>query len=170
MGYTALSRHRQQARFYTSAQPAFVNQPAPAVTATDDVEHHVIRALGRSESEQTAESRLALRREEELGRARDRVRSAEERLEKVAQDRARTSRLRRHARSALDEREQTIRIDVHNSREDLDKLRKRPGPEALHPGARRARDPLDGLEVQPPGPLDRGPELEIPDTGLDLGW
>lgn len=169
-GYTALSRHRQQARFYTSVRPAFVNQPAPALIATDDVEHHVVRALGRSDSKQTAESRHAMRREEELERARDRVRRAEERLEKVAEDRARTSRLRRRARTELNEREQTIRIDVRNSREDLDKLHKRPEREALRPRARSARDPLDGLEVQPPSPLDRGPELQTPDTGLDLGW
>ena len=161
-GYTALSRHRQQARFYTSAQPAFVNQPAPALIATDDVEHHVIRALSRSDSKQTAESRHAMRREEELDSARRRVERAEERLEKAAQDRARTSRLRRHARTDLNEREQVIRIDVRNSREDLDKLHKRLNRKHANPAPDPLAIPSTASRSKRPVPLTAAPNSRPP--------
>lgn len=36
-GYTALSRHRDEAHFYVSAPPEFLNEPAAPLTTPDDV-------------------------------------------------------------------------------------------------------------------------------------
>jgi len=55
-GYTALSRHRHEARFYVSATPRFLNEaPAPLV-AGDDVPCRVTRMLEASRAKHLASS------------------------------------------------------------------------------------------------------------------
>jgi ATP-dependent exoDNAse (exonuclease V) alpha subunit len=53
-GYTALSRHRDVARFYVSARPAFLND-APALLGTpDDVTRRVVEMLQGSRAQRLA--------------------------------------------------------------------------------------------------------------------
>jgi hypothetical protein len=53
-GYTALSRHRAEARFYVSAVPTFLNEPAEPLRTPDDVTDVVMRMLDESRAEQLA--------------------------------------------------------------------------------------------------------------------
>jgi conjugative relaxase-like TrwC/TraI family protein len=59
-GYTALSRHRDEARFYVTATPAFLNQ-APEPLRDRDVPLHVARMLADSRAEHLAMDRGARR-------------------------------------------------------------------------------------------------------------
>src|SRR5206468_5332557 len=56
-GYTALSRHRDEARFYVTAGRAFLNE-APLPLQAEHVGSHVARILEPSRGEQLALSRL----------------------------------------------------------------------------------------------------------------
>ncbi len=46
-GYTALSRHRDEARFYVSATPTFLNETPPPLQAGEDVARRVADARGK---------------------------------------------------------------------------------------------------------------------------
>src|SRR5205823_6180884 len=49
-GYTALSRHRDEARFYISASPDFLNRAPEPLTADEDLAGHVTNVLMASRS------------------------------------------------------------------------------------------------------------------------
>ena len=53
-GYTALSRHRSEARFYVSATPAFLNRAAEPLTTDGDVTGAVTRMLADSRAQHAA--------------------------------------------------------------------------------------------------------------------
>jgi conjugative relaxase-like TrwC/TraI family protein len=53
-GYTALSRHRETARFYVSAMPAFLNEAPRALEAGDDVSRHVAAILSERRAKELA--------------------------------------------------------------------------------------------------------------------
>jgi hypothetical protein len=53
-GYTALSRHRTDARFYVSATPTFLNETPPPLQAADDITSKVARMLAQSHAKHLA--------------------------------------------------------------------------------------------------------------------
>jgi ATP-dependent exoDNAse (exonuclease V) alpha subunit len=80
-GYTALSRHRESARFYISATPAFLNAAGPALEAGPDATRIVRHMLETSRAQDLAVARPARdpleafmrapERPREIGRRRD---------------------------------------------------------------------------------------------------
>jgi conjugative relaxase-like TrwC/TraI family protein len=79
-GYTALSRHRHEARFYVTGTPRFLNErPAPPVTAAE-VRAAVAGQLGASRAQETATS---------LRRATDPLREVDEQA--LRRERSRTA-------------------------------------------------------------------------------
>lgn len=165
-GYTALSRHREEARFYICARPTFVNEPAPALSASEDISLEVLRALSTSRVEELAAPRAAEQRMVDVELAEGRLHDAEQRLADLEEELAGVGFLRRRTRAALDEHAEFARDDIAVAGETLDDLHH----DAALPQLATARDPLAGVEPPPVPQLDRGPELaRTPDTGLDLG-
>jgi hypothetical protein len=58
-GYTALSRHREEARFYVSATPAFLNRATVPVSIVADTARDVTRTLSASRAQRLALDGLA---------------------------------------------------------------------------------------------------------------
>src|SRR3954469_7670683 len=50
-GYTALSRHREEARFYVSATPTFLNRASVPVSTAADAAREVTRTLSASRAQ-----------------------------------------------------------------------------------------------------------------------
>jgi conjugative relaxase-like TrwC/TraI family protein len=92
-GYTALSRHRAEARFYVSAAPTFLNEPAEPLRTADDVTDVAMRMLEESRAEQLAHHGAPNR---ELEHARQRLAEIEDGLRA---DWQRRDRLRWHQRA-----------------------------------------------------------------------
>jgi conjugative relaxase-like TrwC/TraI family protein len=168
-GYTALSRHRHEARFYRSATPAFLNAPTAALGQTDDPAAEVALALARSRRQHLALTGLDpqdAQRREAAARDHDLARQRQARLE-AERDALSPLRFRRRRRVAEDLKRaiaDTGRTAAPAKRfAELDDRASR----RLLPG----RDPLAGL-ISPSGP-HLAPALEPPgrelDTELDLG-
>lgn len=60
-GYTALSRHRTEARFYVSAAPTFLNETPPPLQAGNDVTGKVARMLAQSRAKHLAATHVMRR-------------------------------------------------------------------------------------------------------------
>ena len=175
--YTALSRHRDEARFYVTASPTFLNQAPEPLRTDDDVAGAVARMLDDSRAEHLAlhglaRDHLAEALGEDLDRAHAQLDEVEERLAALQDER---DGLRWYQRS---EREQIdVILDGHTRaqgywRERVDDLREQLAgrPAAPEPSELwRAADPLSasdvGLEFDLPAPA---PDL-APDIGLDFG-
>jgi len=168
-GYTALSRHRDQARFYRSASPAFLNAPGPGLAQTDDPAEEVALALARSRRQHLAltgcdpddqRRREAAERHHDLARQRQaRLQAEREGLSplwfrerrRVAEDIKRAMRETERTAASL---QRFVELDERTNHN-------------LRPG----RDPLPGLDTRSGPDLER--TLEPPgrqlDTELDLG-
>ncbi len=175
--YTALSRHRDEARFYVTATPTFLNRAPEPLRTKDDVADAVTRMLDDSRAEHLASHGVApdLRAEalgEDLDRAQDQLHEVEARLATLQDERDDTRWYQRSRREEIDtivaghRRAQTYwseRIDdLHGQLAD--------GPDPAEPPELwRAADPLavSDLEFEP----DIGapaPDLDL-DVGIDLG-
>lgn len=175
-GYTALSRHRDQARYYLSATPAFLNTPPEPLTTNGDVERAVVDALKDSRAEHLAITHV--RRDvrlDNLDRTNDQITEAQARRDQLQAERDATPRYRRADRARLDQDlERAERTIGHHQDKaegyQLDLAERTPRrPPELAP----AGDPLAELEVagepmtRPPTPFpDRDLGL---DSGPDLG-
>ena len=175
--YTALSRHRDEARFYVTASPTFLNRAPEALSSDDDVAGAVTRMLDDSRAEHLALHGLtpedvadALR--EDLDRAWAELEDIQARLSALHEER---DALRWYQRSRRDDIDSIL--DGHTRAhaywsERIDDLHEqiaaRPTP-GEPPQLWRAGDPLSasdvGLEPDLPAPA---PEL-VPDVGIDLG-
>jgi len=168
-GYTALSRHRAEARFYVSAQPRFVNQAPEPLTSGDDLVGAVERMLADSRAEHLAQhglerdviGKLLERRLAEALVERERY---AERLSALADERAETHWWQRARRDQIDALQNAWeRARDHRSRDAIDateQLGERHAPEPAK--LLRAHDPLCGVEVAAPEPdLDRGMDLGL---------
>jgi Ti-type conjugative transfer relaxase TraA len=122
-GYTALSRHRDEARFYL-VSPASVERNLPDVEPDDPLPERLVEMLGDSHAKTLALDHVAAgergaaengllrfrllladehRAAAELQRARDHLEDTRERLEHLADERAALGRIfHRHERAALD--------------------------------------------------------------------
>jgi hypothetical protein len=171
-GYTALSRHRTEARFYVGAQPRFLNQSPEPLTGGDALVGAVERMLVESRAEHLALHGLTRDVARELlerraaAAAAERA-SCEERLTALAAERASTHWWARGRRRELDElREGWGRARDNWSRDATDAAerlaeRRAPAPAKLL----RAHDPLRAIDLDVPAPAS-APDL---DTGMDLG-
>jgi conjugative relaxase-like TrwC/TraI family protein len=175
--YTALSRHRDEARFYITASPTFLNQAPEPLRTHDDVVGAVARMLDDSRAEQLALHGLtpddvAEALGEDLDRAHAQLHEVEERLAELQDER---DALRWYQRSEREEIDDIL--DGHTRAQDYwrervddlnEQLAERPAaPDP--PDLWRAADPLAasdaGLELDLAAP----PPDFAPDIGLDLG-
>ena len=106
-GYTALSRHRDEARFYVSATPTFLNESPAPLQAGDDVADHVARMLRTSRAEHLALSGVKAdsegeRFEKDRDRAREHVLEINTRLDVLRGERAQTRWYRRSRRADVE--------------------------------------------------------------------
>ncbi len=138
-GYTALSRHRDAARFYVAATPTYLNQPPAPLESGDDVARSVARALDGSRAKQLASHGLPER--EAVQRRLDGV---DQRLAILQQERNGLGWWRRGRRAELGERIAECWDDGQRSQQERERLAQPPSP--AEPTLWPARDPLAGLE------------------------
>ena len=175
--YTALSRHRDEARFYLTASPTFLNHAPEPLRTDDDVAGAVTRMLDDSRAEHLALHGLTLDQVaeavgEDLDRARAELDEVETRLAALHDERDQTRWYQRGRREEIDGvLAGHVRAQSH-WRERVDELQQqlaeRPEPPEP-PGLWRAADPLAASDVglEPDLAL---PEPDLaPDVGLDLG-
>jgi ATP-dependent exoDNAse (exonuclease V) alpha subunit len=175
-GYTALSRHRHEARFYVSATPAFVNQTPEPLQAGDDVSRHVARMVETSRAEHLAlngvkPDLLTETLAEELDRAEKHLIEAETRLDALHDERARTRWYQRSRRTGAERmidgwqrhRDHSL-AEIERLRIELEQRPARHEPELLCGG-----DPLAALRLAPSPERrrlldrvhERGPDREL---------
>ena len=82
-GYTALSRHRQDARFYVSATPTFLNESAAPLQAGDDATQKVAWMLAKSGAKHLASS--AASHDDRRDSVADELEHAQRRLSEIGQ-------------------------------------------------------------------------------------
>ena len=170
-GYTALSRHRQDARFYVSATPTFLNESAAPLQAGDDVSRKVAWMLAKSGAKHLASSGAshADRRDsvaEELEHAQSRLSEIGQRLNALRVEHAQTRWYQRGRRADVEKLIGTWTRDQRVWRSETlrltNELEKRPSPR--QPALRRGRDPL--AELAPAPELERASGRQH-DTGLE---
>ena len=71
-GYTALSRHRDEARFYVSATPVTLNCPPSPLVSDEDTARDVVRMLSGSRAQHLAHDPLAALAPRDIDSARER--------------------------------------------------------------------------------------------------
>ena len=184
-GYTALSRHEQEARFYVTASSRCINQRPEPLRTIEDVSARVRAMLTTSRAEHLASDTVLEGTTRALDRSADDARAqlaeTETRLEALKDQRDQTRWYQRRARGDIDRTsEGWLRARGH-WREQVDRLAKgaeprRPQPP--EPQLERAHDPLARLdpavELARQQALERTPQMPgrpLPtlDRGIDLG-
>jgi ATP-dependent exoDNAse (exonuclease V) alpha subunit len=168
-GYTALSRHRMEARFYVSASREFLNQaPEPL-----DAEGLVARTLAASRAQRAALDGIARdpRRQtldRKLHESRERLDELDRKLSTLQQRRADLPWHRRAQRQELDRVAVSLEYRREKTVSEVDRLSEAvwaARPERVMPRFTRATDPLAGLgtrhERSRRRSLDRGIDLEL---------
>ena len=153
MGYTALSRHTREARFYVSATPAFLNRSGQSLHVGRGTTRQVARMLGASRAQRLAVDGTAPDPQrsliaDELDEARRHLATID--AEVAALERAR-DRLRWYERGRrgellrhIDDRRRLLRHGQADVERLTVKLASRAKPE--QPRLSRAIDPLSGIE------------------------
>jgi Ti-type conjugative transfer relaxase TraA len=177
-GYTALSRHRQEARFYVTASPRFINQRPDPLRTTDDVSKRVRLMLSASRAEQlasdTAHEPAEHSHDHRLDDARAQLAETETRLEALQGQRDDTRWYQRGARAEIDQKAAGWQRAREHWRDQTDRLADEAAarPQRHEPQLERAHDPLAQLdparEIQ--RELTRARERPGHDMGRDLGW
>jgi hypothetical protein len=164
-GYTALSRHREEARFYVSATPTFLNRASVPVSTAADAAREVTRTLSASRAQRLALDRLApdpIRGllADDLEHARGELAAIETQLSALERERHRIRWYERAARRDLERRiENWERPHKHWLSEterltcEVDAL-----PVLVAAQLSRAIDPLPGIE---PCARDLGRQRDI---------
>jgi conjugative relaxase-like TrwC/TraI family protein len=167
-GYTAMSRHRTEARFYVSAQPRFLNQAPEPLTSGDDLIGAVERMLADSRAEHLAQHGLERDiigelLEHQATEAAAKRANYEERVCALGDERAATRWWQRSRRRELEElREGWERTRDRRNREATDATERLAEHRAPEPATLlRAHDPLCAVDLAPPAP-----DLDL---GMDLG-
>ena len=175
-GYTALSRHRDAARFYLTATPDFLNA-APEPLRDADIPHRVARMLDQSRAEHLA-LHGALRDElrplllEQIQRAAKTVADADAALENLAKQREGTRWYEGRRRAGIDRSisdHHTVRKQWQHELDRLTtELAEHPEPRA--PTHWRGHDPLAQLDPAAERGRKRTRQLNRDDDlGMDLG-
>jgi ATP-dependent exoDNAse (exonuclease V) alpha subunit len=167
-GYTALSRHRTEARFYISATPTFLNRTGSALQAGLDVTATVARMLEASRAQRLALDGLAPDRistalQDELDRASRRLDGIDTRLETLRQNRDRLPWHRRARRRELDRLSEGWQRSSEHAQREIARLGQQLDARPIlgKPSLARAVDPLAAFQRAPERPqrtLDRGLE------------
>lgn len=175
-GYTALSRHREEARFYVTAAPRFLNV-APEPLRAEDVTAEVASMLRYSRAEHLAmhgaapdhrKPRLDVR----LEQAASELDICDLRLADLEEERGRTRWFERGRRAELDRVIESHRAGRDHWRSEVELVTKQIAgrPQPREPELWRGRDPMS--KVEPPAPpgreLHRARDLSL-DHGIDLG-
>jgi hypothetical protein len=175
--YTALSRHRDEARFYVTASPTFLNQAPEPLRSEQDIAGAVNRMLDDSRAEHLAlhglvHDHVAEALGEELERAHLHLADVEARLGTLRDER---DELRWYHRNRRDEIDSIlaghVRAQDHwrERIQDLgEQLADRPPP-GEPPELWRAADPLSASDVGLEPDLSAPPPDLGPDVGLGLG-
>jgi hypothetical protein len=159
-GYTALSRHRDAARFYVTATPVFLNA-APEPLRDADLPRRVARMLEASRAEYLAlhgvvEDGLRPLLREQIEQAASNVGDISDAIERLGAQRAGTRWYERGRRAEIDRAVADDRIARERWQHEHDRLvaelAERPDPS--RPELWRARDPLARLD--PAAELGRG--------------
>ena len=174
-GYTALTRHRDSAKYYVTAPEPYRNRPAVSIQDKEELVETVVRTFEDSRKQELALEALerdpqAVHAVRELERQEQRARDKERRLRELQAEREQTPWYRREQRRELDrsldfghEQARVSGAEADRLRDDLDHLITKPKPRVM---PIRARDPLAHAHW-----LDRAHDLgrDIPDHGLDIG-
>jgi conjugative relaxase-like TrwC/TraI family protein len=172
-GYTALSRHREAARFYVSATPTFLNETPPALQASDDVNGRVAGMLGQSRAEHLALN--GIRRDhgrerliEGLEAAELRLAEVDARLDRLFDSYERVPWYRRARRRELHELIELGDQDRHRDLAELARVKHAVDerPVAVVPRLWRCGDPLSALEPRPDRARERARDRAV-DRGLE---
>jgi hypothetical protein len=177
-GYTALSRHRHEARFYVTATPAFLNA-APEPLRDADLAQRVARMLEASRAEHLAlhgviqdELRPLLR--EQIEQAASNVGDIDDAIERLRAQRAGTRWYERGRRAEIDCAVADDRIARDRWQHEHDRLvaelAERPDP--YRPELWRARDPLARLDPTAEQVRERARQRSLArddDLGRSLG-
>jgi hypothetical protein len=172
-GYTALSRHREAARFYVSATPTFLNETPAALQAGDDVTGRVAGLLGHSRAEQLALN--GIRRDhgrerliDDLETAERRLAEVDARLERLFDSYVRTPWYRRARRGELRDLIELGHQDRHRDLAELQRVMHAVDerPIAVEPRLWRRGDPLSALEPRPDRTSERARDRVV-DRGLE---
>jgi conjugative relaxase-like TrwC/TraI family protein len=138
-GYTALSRHRDAARFYIAATPTYLNQPPAPLESGDDVALSVARALDGSRAKRLAGDDVPERQAVQR-----RLDGVDQRLATLQRERSGLGWRRRGRRAELDEQIAECRDERRRWQLEGKRIVQPPAP--AEPTLRPARDPLAGLE------------------------
>lgn len=151
-GYTALSRHRDEARFYVTALPTFLNV-APKPLRDENVTSRVALMLAESRAEHLAlhgieHDHLAPVLNEQLNHANERLADYATRLDFLRDERAETRWHQRGRRAEIDRLAENWQRGLSHWQDQVDRLTgelaERPVPH--EPDLWRARDPLEKLD------------------------
>ena len=101
-GYTALSRHRHDARFYVSATPTFLNEAPAPLQARENVSSTVTRMLEASRAKNLASNGIEQSLTAELDQTRRQLRQIESRLAVLRGEHERTRWYQRARRTDVE--------------------------------------------------------------------
>ena len=168
-----MSRHRDGATFYLTAPTPYLNRPAIPIEEKNELAETVARTFEDSHRQELALEAVerdphACAMLEELDRAQRRTTENEQRLDALRDQREHTPWWRRAERHKLDvfiesnaHGAQTANARVDELRDRFDRHLDEPPEPAIAP---RAREPLVRYV-----PIERGPGLDMPDHGMDMG-
>jgi hypothetical protein len=152
-GYTALSRHRDEARFYVSATPAFLNESRSPVRTDADATRTVGRMLRASRAQRLALDGVATDPmrgllADALKNARNELGAIDARLAAFERERDRQRWYERAARRELESRIDDWGRARQHWRGEAERLTRELGarPAPVRPPLSRAIDPLAGIE------------------------
>jgi len=175
-GYTALSRHRDEARFYVTASPTFLNV-APEPLRADDVTAEVAFMLRDSRAEHlaihgAAPDHLRPRLEEQLEQANAHLGICGVEIEDLERQREQTRWFERGRRAELDRIVEGHRAAGDHWQREVDRITTQlvMRPEPRLPELWCARDPMAKLEPENPVAREIIRDRALPfDHGIDLG-
>ncbi len=164
-GYTAMTRHRDEARFYIAAPQPFLNQPARPIAEQDELIETVTRLFDTSRQQERAldalerhPSAAEMLRQLDRATADEALRS--ETAASLAAEREQTFALRRGRRQELARNAGTAEQLALHAQQRITALHQQLGELNTE---RPLKLPALEPEIRP------GPDL-TPDRGMDLGW
>jgi len=178
-GYTALTRHKQQAQLYLSASRAYLNQPPTPLHATQATPEQVVEALRVSRRKHMGITRAPHdHRVEHQARTHQHLRDLHDRIHSLESERDATPWYQRSRRHELDRKLADLSWRLDDATQGAERqdaaLTERPPKPA--PGLAPATDPLLDLETDPTPDHDIGRDRDLDfartladDIGPDIG-
>ena len=145
-GYTALSRHREDARFYVSAARAFVNATPPPLQPGEDAGFRVARMLEDSQAKQLATEGTDRSTAPELDALRQRLDAVRACMTSLRRERQGFRWHQRWRRTRVDTLIDRCEQEVRHLQREATGLAVRPSLAPPRPTLDRAHDPLAASE------------------------